>query len=334
MKRLALVLTAVTLALALCACAAEGTANLTEYENAYAGYKFSVEKDWASYTYPETSDVRFQSPQDNNGVSAAAFTVGVRDLGGSGAEAYLAATRADISARFAEAVITDITLGGEKAFRAEYAASVGGLEKSFIYVCGANAAGGYFLEFVSSKDDLNTYVTAFDNVLGSFAFTERKPNETPSATVDYSGGRAESVNGDYSFEYPSGWGVVRSDGMLAVAARGSGASVSVSVFALPVEKSSYGAYDYWKEYSEELATVLPGFTVTKEFEKADEPRLGGVVAARKEYSATIDGAEYRYIQIICIYKGYVYSMLFTSDTAEYEAFSPALEDMISSFRFE
>ena len=333
MKRFALVLAALSLALLMCACSqSEGTANIVSYENKLLGCKFNIENDWAVYPSDDGDSVRFQSPQDTIGVSPASFTVAVSPEPVEDAAGYIEKTAEELRNRGKEVAFTATKLGGEDAGRIEY--DIGTEENKLLCVIVGGAKNGllYTLTFTASVSDRETYLPAYENALVSFEFIARETAEENSA-ADYSGGRAESVNGDYYFDYPAGWGVIRRDGMLAVGPKDGSASISVTVFSLPAEKSSYGAYDYWKEYAEELGSVLPGFTVTKEYEKENEPRLGGVVAARKEYSAAIDGAEYRYIQVICIYKGYVYSLLFTSDAAEYDTFSPVMDQAVSSFRF-
>ena len=68
--------------LLLCACSQGGDANLKTYENPACGYKFNIERDWeytdllqgASYG-DNGAYIAYQSPADNNGVSAAAVTV-------------------------------------------------------------------------------------------------------------------------------------------------------------------------------------------------------------------------------------------------------------------
>ena len=333
MKHFALVLAVLTLALFMSACSqSEGTANIISYENRQLGFKINIENDWAVYPSDDGESVRFQSPQDTNGVSPASFTVAISPKPVEDAGDFIEKTAEELRRRGKEVTLADTKLGGENAKRAEYTVGADENKQICMIVGAAKDSALYSLTFTASVSERETYLPAFENALVSFEFIAREAAPEKTA-VDYSGGRAESVNGDYYFDYPAGWGVIRRDGMLAVGPKDGSASISVTVFSLPVEKSSYGAYDYWKEYAEELGSVLPGFTVTKEYEKENEPRLGGVVAARKEYSAGIDGTEYRYIQIICIYKGYVYSMLYTSDSAEYDSFSPVLDQAVSSFGF-
>lgn len=332
MKRFALIISVLALLL-LSACSQSGSSNVETYENAYGGYKFNIERDWdfydltqgASYSAPGQNIV-FQSPADTNGISAAAIQVDYTE--GDGAELM----QGVFDSIPGEKTVSDTTLGGKIARRADYTLEIGDVKKSASYVYCVYDGYTYSVRFYAAEGTAETYLPVFETVLSSFEFTSRSANAETSAP-DYSGGTLESADGDYSFVCPAGWGVIKNDGMPVVAPKDAGASVSVTAFSLPNEKLSYGAYDYWKEYSEELKSVLNGFTVTKEYEKEDEPKLGGVVAARKEYSATLDGAEYKYIQIICIRNGYVYSVLFTSNAAEYDTYAPALDGIVSSFRF-
>ncbi len=337
MKRFALIISVLALLL-LCTCSQSGSSNVETYENAYGGYKFNIERDWdfydltqgASYAAPGQNIV-FQSPADTNGVSAAVVTG--ETIEGDVADYVInSLDEASEELKITDRKTSDISLGGAPARRVEYNIEVAGVKKSACLVCCAHDGYTYVVRFYANDGTYSTYLPVYEAALSSFEFTPRTAPETASAP-EYSGGTLESADGDYSFVYPAGWGVIKNDGMPVVAPKDAGASVSVTAFSLPNEKLSYGAYDYWKEYAEELRSVLNGFTVTKEYEKEDEPRLGGVVAARKEYSATLDGAEYKYIQIICIRNGYVYSVLFTSNAAEYDTYAPALDGIVSSFRF-
>lgn len=332
MKRLALVIAALLLALAFCGCSQGSSADTKTYENTVFGYRFNVEYDWTLGEENGGAYVRYQSPMDSNGVSPASFTVRSA-IAGADAEAYYQSERSALEQLYADIKSEAARLDGAETLRAEYTAEAGGEKRDFIKICCVKDGYVYEILFTVAQSDREKYIAAFENVVASFTFTDKAP-QTETSGVAYDGGKVESVNGDYSFDYPSGWGVIRRDGMIAVAPQNGHASVTVTAFTLPSDKSSYGAYDYWKEYSEELASVLPGFKMTKEHEKEDEPKLGGVVAARKEYSAEIDGVEYKYIQIICINKGYVYSLLFTSDAAEYGEYSPAVESVIASFEFD
>lgn len=337
MKRFALILTVLALLL-LCACSQSGSSNVETYENAYGGYKFNIERDWEYIdlmqgipAYGQDVYIAYQSPADKNGVSAAVVTV--ETIEGDVADYVInSLDEASKELKITDRKTSDISLGGAPARRVEYNIEVAGVKKSACLVCCAHDGYTYVVRFYANDGTYSTYLPVYEAALSSFEFTPRTAPETASAP-DYSGGTLESADGDYSFVCPAGWGVIKNDGMPVVAPKDAGVSVSVTAFSLPDEKLSYGAYDYWKEYAEELRSVLDGFTVTKEYEKEDEPKLGGVVAARKEYSATLDGAVYKYIQVICIRNGYVYSVLFTSDAAEYDTYAPAFDGIVSSFRF-
>ncbi|MBO4502027.1 MAG: hypothetical protein J5760_07275 [Clostridia bacterium] len=327
MKRLALVIAALFMALAFFGCSQGSTADTKTYENTVYGYKFNVEYDWTLSEEGSGSHIRYQSPMDANGVSPASFTVDV-SLASVEPETFLQ----NVKDLYSNASSENVKLDGASALRCEYTEETGGEKRDFIVIYCVKDGYSYRMMFTVLQSDREKYIAAFENVIASFTFTGRTA-QTDFSEVSYEGGKVESVNGDYSFDCPSGWGVIRRDGMIAVAPQSGNASITVTAFTLSSDKAHYGVYDYWEEYHDELASVLPGFTVTKEYKDA-EPKLGGVLAARKEYSAEIDGAEYKYVQVICIYKGYVYSLLFTSDAAEYGEYSPAVDPVIDSFKFD
>ncbi len=329
MKRFAAVISLLALLL-LCACSGNGGADLKTYENTLGGYKFNIERDWDFCdisSFRADTYIAFQAPANREGVSQASVTVDFTD--GDLSEFM----NSSFDSLEGEKRLTDITLGGKPAQRIDYTIDHAGVKRSACCAWCVYEDRTYIVRFISAEDMRETFLPVYETALSTFEFTARTEPETTSE-VDYSGGTLNSADGDFSFDYPSGWGVIRNDGMPAVAPEGAGATVSVTVFSLPPEKTAYGAYDYWKEYSSELDSVLGGITITKEYDKESEPKLGGVVAARKEYSAVIDGREIKYIQVICIRNGYVYSVLFASDTAEYGAYSPAFDGMLASFRFK
>ncbi len=335
MKRFAAVILVLSFII-LPSCSASGSEDdLNKIESAEYGFVFYYDDGWTEDV--AAGGVALKSPSDAAGVSKAQILVNVGDTEAASAEEYWSAYESSLIASFGDYALKKkyegeeaTKLGGIDAVRAEYTATVNGALCRFALVLCVKDGKIYNILLASDEASFNTYSPCMATVIEYFEFITANPDK--SEAVSYTGGRAESQNGDYYFNYSTGWGLIRNDGMIAVKPEGGNATVSVTAFSLSDEKADYGVNDYWKEYETELKGEYPGYALTKEYSE-NEPKLGGVAASRKEYAITVDSVKYNYIQVICITEGYVYSVLFTSDESEYAEYSGEFDKILTSFTF-
>ncbi|MFA6730099.1 MAG: hypothetical protein WCR95_03805 [Eubacteriales bacterium] len=315
-------------------CSGNGAGSDKQIKSDAFGFSFYYNDDWVENKAYHALAIK-PSP-DVKGVSNAMITATSEFTEAADADAYWEAYQSSLKTTFEgyslkkEYSGEDIpTLGVVSAVRVEYTASVGGEEYKYAQVFCIKDNIVYNILLTSGAEGFKNYIDCFEKVIETFEFIPIVPDTGESKQ---SGGRAASLNKDYYFDYSRGWAEVSGDGMIAVKPENGLATISVQAFSLPSAKASYGVYDYWEEYEKELVSAYPGYTLTKEF-KDKEPVVGGVVASRKEYTIEMSGETYRYIQVICIKEGYVFSILFTSDDSEYEEYSPEFENTLKTFKF-
>lgn len=189
----------------------------------------------------------------------------------------------------------------------------------------------YVVTYTTAEDDYDVDIKAVSGIIKYFEFTSPVPSET--SKIEYNGGRVESVNEDYRFDYPNGWGVDRHDGLISVVKSGSSASVTVQAFSLPTEKSAYGANQFWEEYEAEIAGTFRDYALI-DGHAGEVYKLGKAPACRKDYSLTVDGNKYVYTQVIAIAEGYVFSMVFCGNESDHAAYLADFDSMVSSFELD
>jgi hypothetical protein len=334
MKRLVAIILAVVLT-GLAACSSGGSRTENKIEDISFGISFNYDEGWTREN--AESGIALKSSPDTSGVSHARITITAIQTGLTNVGEYWDAYQSSLKAAFTDYTLKKeftgdeaVKLDGKDAVRIEYTASVGGEKYRFgIVLC---IRDGYVYNILLTAKDgvFDTHSPCLDTITGSFKWIGNYTGDESSETS--TGGKVESPNEDYYFELSAGWQVIRNDGMTAVKPVDGNASVSVTAFSLDEDKQNYGAYNYWKEYEVELKKTYPTYVLTKEYTD-NEPKLDGVAATRKEYDITIDGVKYRYIQVICILNGYVYSVMFTSNEAEFDKYYEAFDKIIDSFNF-
>ncbi|MDD4125678.1 MAG: hypothetical protein PHW77_08155 [Eubacteriales bacterium] len=338
MKRfIAVILILILSTLLLSGCSSsDGTDDPNKIESTEYGFAFYYDNGWTEDV--ADSGISFKSPSDAAGVSKARISINVNDTDVTDVTEYWSAYESSLMTSFGDYTLKkeftgdeSVMLDGIKAVRAEYTATVSVVLYRFALVLCINDGHIYNILLSSEEAVFDVYSPCINTITEDFDFTGSVPeNESRDTST---GGRAESQNGEYYFNISEGWRIDRNDGMIAVKpADGGNATVSVMVFSLSDEKANYGVNDYWKEYEEELKSTYPGYAFTREYAE-NEPKLGGVVASRKEYSITIESVNYKYIQVICITKGYVYSVLFASNDDEYAKYCGEFDNIITEFRF-
>ncbi len=140
---------------------------------------------------------------------------------------------------------------------------------------------------------------------------------------------------DYFFYYPDNWTVDRNDAMISIRYDASPSNTferyaSISVISFTLVDPQQVVNEYWEEYEDDLAETYSDY----ELLKSEETELGGVIAARKEYTGGLGGTTYNFVQVVCIRNGVVYLVTFTASREDYSKTISAMETVISNFHFE
>jgi len=89
--------------------------------------------------------------------------------------------------------------------------------------------------------------------------------------------------------------------------------------------------DYMKTVDASLAEVLPGYERVTEFE---ETTFGGRAAQTFEYTAKVDGKDYKFKQIVTL-KGYdFYIFTYTAEASNYDSHAEDVASIISNISFK
>lgn len=337
MKRIAVFLLALTLlVLAGCSSSGDRQTEQNKIEDKNYGISFYYDTGWTRETAEK--GISLKSPADSTGVSKARITVSINPTELENVAEYWTAYESSLKTSFKDYTLkkeytgdSGVKLDGIEGVRVEYTVPQGEATYRFGLVLCINDGYIYNILLTAKDGEFDSLSACLETVMDSFDFTGDYSGEE---SADISGPRrAESRNEDFYFDFSEGWGIARNDGMTAIKPTDGGdASISVTGFSLPKDKQDYGVNDYWEEYEKDLKDTYAGYELTKEYTDS-EPKLGGVVASRKDYNITLDGIKFKYIQVLCIRQGYVYSVMFTSNEEEYEKYSPEFDRVLASFKF-
>lgn len=167
-------------------------------------------------------------------------------------------------------------------------------------------------------------------LLFTAACGSKQPTDAPEGCL-----RAGNDAVDFTFCYTDTWQLDRNDGMIGIkyniAQSGTIAYASISAQAYTLSDSSLLANQYWDSYRDDLKEIY-GDSVTISSEK-EETQLGGVIANRNRYAVVYSDVTYRFEQVICIRKGAVYLLTFTTPEPGYETAISCFETAIETFAF-
>lgn len=159
-----------------------------------------------------------------------------------------------------------------------------------------------------------------------------KQNETDPENMN----KADNDLADYYFYYPKDWQLDRNDKMISIK-RNTAMSANreqystISVMGSNLKNQQLGVNQYWEENEPELKNF---YKDTYKFIGSSEIELNDVPASIKEYSGALGDVVYRFAQVICIRKGYVYFITFTAIEDDYDKSVGGFETVISNFHFK
>ena len=331
MKRAVLLILTAVLLLSLFSCGGSGNEkdSMNKLDRIDLGFVCYYDQSWL---IAENDDkVLLQAPAKADGVTNESISIRTAEFDGSASEYVSFFDENNGLDDYILKKNVKAEVGGKDGVNFVFVYTVSGtLCRACNYAVEANGTI-YVLTYCTPEESYDVDTKAISAIVKYIEFVDITPSE--SSQIEYNGGKVESVNEDFRFDYPSGWGVVRHDGLISVCRNDSNVSVTVQAFSLPTEKSSYGVNKYWEEYEAELKNTYKGYGLI-DGHAEEEYKLGKAPACRKDYSLTFDGGKYVYTQVIAIADGYVFSVVYCGNEAEYASYLADFDSMISSFELD
>ena len=136
---------------------------------------------------------------------------------------------------------------------------------------------------------------------------------------------------NYNFFIPKDWIQDLSTGVVSAYYSANDTS-NVSITTYNIDNYEKPLSDYVEEYKTGLAENLGEFTLTEGYPQ--NTLLGGVGASKLEYTATFSGTPYKYMQILCIYRGNMYVFTYTSNGEKFDSHLAEVNYMLDNFSFK
>ena len=160
------------------------------------------------------------------------------------------------------------------------------------------------------------------------------------------GYRSGNEAADFTLYYPNDWELADNSGIVMIRKDVDDSEItaryaSISAIAFALTETSQGARDYWNSYKKDIGEAFKDFKMIgetsaaegEEQKEGEEITLGGTVALKVRYSASITGSTYLYDQVICCRNAYVYIITLTSTTDDYDSVKDALDTVVKYFEF-
>lgn len=135
----------------------------------------------------------------------------------------------------------------------------------------------------------------------------------------------------YNFFIPKDWIQDLSTGVVS-AYYSTGDTSNVSITTYNIDNYEKPLSEYVAEYTVGLEENLGEFTLSEGY--PENTLLGGFGAMKLEYTATFSGTGYKYMQILCIYRGNMYVFTYTSNAEKYESHLEEINVMLDNFSFK
>lgn len=106
-------------------------------------------------------------------------------------------------------------------------------------------------------------------------------------------------------------------------------NVSISTFSVDDYEKTLGTYV--DEYIDGLKTTFSDFGLTEDGIR--DTLLGKTAAKKFEYTAKLTENEYKFMQVITVYSGYMFIFTYTSQAAAYDSHIEDVQLMLDNFSF-
>ncbi|MBE6589716.1 MAG: DUF1795 domain-containing protein [Ruminococcaceae bacterium] len=229
-----------------------------------------------------------------------------------------------------------VLLDGVNARQYHVTATIKDVKLQFVHVVGERKDAFYVIAltvadelYVNLKEDFATIRDAF-----VFSDTPYAPTETMKelpADENTPDGMQAASNSDvaYGFYVPASWRVDRNHSIFAAVAPDGSSSVSVVPY-LPHSDEQMSVKDYFDWNRANLKKTSPeGYTDVSE----KEITLDGVPAMQYEYTYTVGGRTYCYLQVVAAWRGMFYNLTYTALPENYESNLGDVQRIIEAFDF-
>ncbi len=135
----------------------------------------------------------------------------------------------------------------------------------------------------------------------------------------------------YNFFIPKDWIQDLSTGVVS-AYYSTGDTSNISITTYNIDNYEKTLDDYVEEYMTGLDENLGEFTLSEGYPQ--NTLLGGIGASKLEYTATFSGTQYKYMQLLCIYRGNMYVFTYTSNAEKYDSHMEEVNFMLDNFSFK
>ncbi len=159
------------------------------------------------------------------------------------------------------------------------------------------------------------------SVLALSLFACGKDKSIPDGMVKASGDDVA-----YTLYVPGGWNTVAESGIYGAYLSTDKSSMTVSSYYGDVQSID----DYWQKAKASYDGTYKNFTIETE----EEPTvIGGKKGFKYVFSAEIDGAEYKFMQICAVNSNTLYVFTYTATAESYDTHMSDVEKTVSEFLF-
>ena len=159
----------------------------------------------------------------------------------------------------------------------------------------------------------------------ALVFTSCADSDVPDGMI-----RASVEADSFDFFVPKGWTVNTGTGTASAYYSSSDRS-NVSFVAMVVEADMSDFDEYIEKADQSFSSVLPGYTGISE---RQETTMCGSPAVSFEYSATVDGVEWRFMQTVTARGHSFYILTYTAEADKYESHLDSVKQITENVRFK
>ena len=229
------------------------------------------------------------------------------------------------------------TLGGVAAWAALFDLTYAGKDCRFLVILAIREQKVYTMLFCFTAERYDAYADDRDMIISNFRFDEPyasgKTKQIPTKVALPAGMQLASFDeGAYRLFVPMSWVLYTQDGQTAAYVSDQDRT-NVNMGAYMPEQEKMSIAEFWELAKTDYASKLSGFTVLEEdiYDSSSDQtwniQLGGRVADRFVFSATVDGVTYRYCQYVCAYASMFYILTYTSTEELYATHLDELEQI-------
>ncbi len=242
---------------------------------------------------------------------------------------------------FTPKVSASSKLGGKAGYKYEFTFvrkvdTMGGEQEAPVNVLqyfGESGDNVVILTFYSLASATDTYREAFEEIRSAFVLGEAAHTDTEIKTDKKTPDGmkiASSSQREYVFYVPADW-ACNTENKMSEAHYPSSTKPNVTVTSFTPD-GDIDAREYFLQ-CEELYKKAENLSSYSRTDEPTERVVGGRNALSYIYSASYGEAKFKIMQTVFIYNGMAYSITYTALDSDFDTFMPAVESILSAFRF-